>query len=274
MKKGWIIALSVLLIVAITIVTLSFTLFTVQEVSINYRTSTDYSYDDKKIIESSQIPYGNNIFFLNKSQLTSNIEQAYPYLEVINIETKFPSSLIIHVKERQSVYAVKNGENFLLLDSQLKVLDKLDTFESDRTNAIYLPIEVQADVGDFINLNLLSNFYDAFLLNNKSREDALSLFKQIEIFDEKNQIFNTVEDGLKLTLFSGREVFIHNANYGLAYKIAKFFAVEKALPELSDQLSDEVIQNSEIHINNFLGPNYTDKDSYFYLIYNGEKVSI
>ena len=80
--------------------------------------------------------------------------------------------------------------------------------------------------------------------------------------------------GLKLTLNSGREVYLHNAGFGLAYKLAKLYAVLSSIYDLAGQLSDEVIENSEIHINNFIGTNYSEKDCYFYLMFNGEKVTI
>ena len=125
MKKKWIIALSVVLVVVVTIVTLSFTLFTVQNFKIDMRTGSSYDYNEQEIFASSQLQTGKNIFFLNKTQASSNIEKAYPYLKVINIETQFPSTLVFHLAERQAFYAVRSGEGWLYLDEDLKVLESV-----------------------------------------------------------------------------------------------------------------------------------------------------
>lgn len=274
MKKKWIIALSTIGVVIITIVILSFTLFTVQTISIDYRTSLQHEYDDEAIIDASGLPKGKNIMFLKKQKYIDNIEKSYPYLEVINIETSFPSKLTIHLRERQPFYAVQSDGKYLLLDSSLKVLEELEEFFSTRTNAILLPFDFGAELGEFVSLDYLTDFYDAILLNSKSREDGLATFKQIEYFESENEIYHNKEKGLKLTLHSGREIYLHNAAYGLAYKLNKFYAVENSLHKLSGVLSTEQLQYSEIHINNYQGSNYTEEDSYFYLVYNGEKITL
>ena len=283
MKKGWIIALSVIGVVIITIIILCFTLFTVQSVKIQFWTSTAEEYDEQQIIESSQIKTGKNIFFLNKNAFSDNIEKAFPFLKVINIETSFPSTLTIHLSERQSFYSLQNDGQTILLDSELKVLS---------TQASALPaIEVKSEIikldgsqeklqlgeniqpGQFLQIDLLQSFYDAILLNGLSREDGIGMIKSVQFFESENQVFGNAELGLKMTLNSGREVFLHNANYALAYKLAKFFAVEKALPSLAPNLSDEVLNGSEIHINNYIGSDYSQEESYFYLVYQGQIVT-
>ena len=60
----------------------------------------------------------------------------------------------------------------------------------------------------------------------------------------------------------------------MAYKLAEFFAVEEALPSLAGSLTDEVINGSEIHINNYIGNDYPESDVYFYLVYEGERVTL
>lgn len=284
MKKSWIIALSVVGVVIVTIIILCFTLFTVQNVNVQFWTSTQHEYEDEKIISASNIQMGKNIFFLDKQNFADNIEREYPYLQVINIETSFPSSLTIHVRERQSFYAIKNDEGYLILDDYLKVLEqsqeltkpaifvesKIETLDGSEK---YIT-DAQGNAGDFLQIDLLKEFYDALLVNGLTRSDCLAMIKQITFFESENEVFGNTELGLKLTLYSGREVYLHNANVILEYKLAKFFAVEKALPSLAPDLSDEVINQSEIHINNFIGSDYPDEDCYFYLVYEGERVTL
>lgn len=270
MKKKWLIALIVVVVLVVTIVTLSFTLFTVQKVEIDLRTSSDNTYVAEEVAEDAGVGFGKNIFVVNKDKLIDNLEKSQPYLKCINIETKFPSTLVFHLAERQPFYLAKTNEGFVSLDQDLKVLERLET---EQTGLVYVQNVISATPGDFVELDLLKEFYDAVLLNNRTREEALAMFKSIEYFESLNEVYSNKELGLKLTLNSGREVYLHNAGFGLAYKLAKLYAVLSSIYDLAGQLSDEVIENSEIHINNFIGTNYSEKDCYFYLMFNGEKVT-
>lgn len=284
MKKGWIIALSVVGVVIVTIITLCFTLFTVQTVKVQYWTSTQFDYVDEEIVSSSKIQTGKNIFFLDKDGFASNIERDYPYLQVINIETSFPSTLTIHVRERQSFYALQSEDGYFILDDYLKVLQQSEQLSQP---AILVERQIQTldgsekyitdeqpNVADVLQIQFLQQFYDALLMNGRTRADGLAIINKITFFESQNQVFGNTELGLKLSLNSGREVYLHNAGQSLAYKLAEFFAVEEALPSLAGSLTDEVINGSEIHINNYIGNDYPESDVYFYLVYEGERVTL
>ena len=284
MKKGWIIALSVVGVVIVTIITLCFTLFTVQTVKVQYWTSTQFDYVDEEIVCSSKIQTGKNIFFLDKDGFANNIERDYPYLQVINIETSFPSTLTIHVRERQSFYALQGEDGYFILDDYLKVLQQseqlsqpailverqIQTLDGSEKNIT----DAQPNVADVLQIQFLQQFYDALLMNGRTRADGLAIINKITFFESQNQVFGNTELGLKLSLNSGREVYLHNAKQSLAYKLAEFFAVEEALPSLAGSLTDEVINGSEIHINNYIGNDYPESDVYFYLVYEGERVTL
>ena len=284
MKKGWIIALSVVGVVIVTIITLCFTLFTVQTVKVQYWTSTQFDYVDEEIVSSSKIQTGKNIFFLDKDGFASNIERDYPYLQVINIETSFPSTLTIHVRERQSFYALQSEDGYFILDDYLKVLQQSEQLSQPAIlverqiqtldGSVKYITDAQPNVADVLQIQFLQQFYDALLMNGRTRADGLAIINKITFFESQNQVFGNTELGLKLSLNSGREVYLHNAGQSLAYKLAEFFAVEEALPSLAGSLTDEVINGSEIHINNYIGNDYPESDVYFYLVYEGERVTL
>ncbi len=262
------------MVVIVTVVILSFTLFTVQTISIDFRTSITKQYNGERIVKSANIKKGQNIFFLKKNKFASNVEKAFPYLEVINIETLFPSKLVIHLRERQSLYALKDGDEYLLIDSQQKVLEKTSNLSNEEPRAIVVNEQASAEEGELLNNLFLTELYEGFLLNGKTREDELAIIKQIDYFESENEIYHNMEKGLMLTLQSGRKVFLHNAAYGLAYKISKLFSVLESLSTLAPNFDDEVLQNAEIHINNYIGSDHTEKDTYFALYYNGEKLTL
>lgn len=256
--------------VVLAIVILSFTLFTVQNVQIDMRTSSENSYTADEVLSASGLNKGQNIIFLNKDEVTDKLEQAYPYIEVINVETKFPHTLVFHLAERVGFYAIKSGDNFLKLDKDLKVLEICESADG----LILLDGELNLSVGEFAEIKGLKEFYDAVLSNNRTPEQALSTFKSIEFFQSENEIYHTMEMGLKLTLYSGREVFLHNYSSFLAEKVAKFYAVLSEIYSLVGKLDEEVVKSSQIHINNYIGSAQEGQNCYFYLTYQGERVSI
>ena len=190
-------------------------------------------------------------------------------MEVINIESRFPSTLTIHIRERQALYAVKYGQDYLIIDSAQKVLEK--TKDISNLNVVLVDYELEKK-DMFLNIPLITSLYDCFLQNGKTLSDEIGLIKEIKFFDEDRPEINTTQPCMKLTLRSGREVFMHNCASALAWKIAKFFAVEDVLPSLSDKLSDEVINKSQIHIDNYLSPDASEQENYWYLVYDGKRI--
>ena len=77
MKKGWIIAISVILAVIVLIVILSFTVFSLKSVEVDFRTNKVYiTATDEEIIESGEFDYGGSVFFKNKDKYIDKIERA------------------------------------------------------------------------------------------------------------------------------------------------------------------------------------------------------
>ena len=67
---------------------------------------------------------------------------------------------------------------------------------------------------------------------------------------------------------------LHNAGFGLAYKLARFFDFEQKLPLLAGKLPDEVLMQSEIHVDNLVDPNAGENEGRCYLVYKGEEVKL
>lgn len=246
--KSLIVTLAIIIGVIITSVIFCFTLFTVKDVKIDFRTEITSGYAEQEIIEKSGIGYGQCVFFLKKSNVEQNIEKNFPYLEVINIETVIPSHIIFHLAEREEFYAIKHGGQTIFCDDELKVLRIAEGVEytSTSSNAILLQnVTIEnntVSVGDFLSVKQdgVYGLYDAMLLNNRKRPEMLSLFKEIDVveYGEKEVIKDgkTVEKewqtSIKITTHEGREIFIGNISYGLEYKLSKVFAVMSSIFEI------------------------------------------
>jgi len=298
-KKQIIIILCVLLGIIVTSVTFCLTLFTVKDIKVDFKTSTVYDYSNAQIIEESELPYGKCVFFLKKEPYVENLEKKFPYLEVLNIETIIPCHIVIHLSERQEFYAIKHNEKLLYCDDDFKVLRVEDwtSYENLTTNPIFIDenkITIKnesVEAGDFLDIKEteIKDLYNAMLENSRSRAEMLASFKQVETFVEKEDVTDEKQVGLKITLHSGREVFIYNISYGLKYKLQKTFALLAEIMNIESfkhngtqynkddiTLRDDMINilsNAQVHVKNYISrENFSEKDNYYYLTYEGKRI--
>jgi hypothetical protein len=104
------------------------TVFVVRDVEVSFASDDEKNVIDSQLItQSSGIESGKNIFALSEAKAVKSIEQAHPAIKVINIERKFPSTVVIHVTVRIPVVAVKiEGQtNFAMLDREMFVVQIL-----------------------------------------------------------------------------------------------------------------------------------------------------
>ncbi len=319
--KALIITLCSVLGVVITAVIFCFTLFTIKDVQVDFRTEITQGYTESQVVKESGIEMGKCVFFLKKSKLEEKIEKKFPYLEVINIETVIPSHIIFHIAEREEFYAINHNGQTLYCDDEFKVL-RIEEGTITESNIILLEkvdiLNKKISAGDFLSIkqNGLLSLYDAMLLNSRNRPEMLALCEKIEVtaYEQKEVIKDgkTVEKEwqttIKMLTHSGREIFIHNINYGLEYKLAKCFAVMSSIFEIKsfncdsdgngekefydvndiDQLKVdkmyEILSKAQIHVMNYqseyvvnektgkIQKVYDEKDNYFSLSYNGQPI--
>ncbi|OFI07552.1 cell division protein DivIB [Clostridium acetireducens DSM 10703] len=77
----------------------------------------------QEIVKSSQIYIGNNIFYVN----TSNVERDIlrnPYILNVNIKRKIPNKICIYVTERQVKFYNKKNKDYIIVDKQGIALQK------------------------------------------------------------------------------------------------------------------------------------------------------
>ncbi len=123
--NGRIVAFIAVVVVIVVFVLLNMTVFTVSSITVQNEVYSDYI-DKTAIIDSSKIEHGQNIFLLNENNARLRVEESFPYLEVVTIERKFPSSVIIHVNMRTPVMSIAVAgvnEKFAIIDTDLKILD-------------------------------------------------------------------------------------------------------------------------------------------------------
>jgi len=326
--KAIIIAIAVVVGVVLASVIFCFTLFTVKDIKLDFRTELTAEYTQTEIVEKSEIKNGKCVFFLKKQHHTQLIEKNFPYLKVINIEIIIPSHIVIHLAEREEFYAIPHGENTLICDDEFKVLKIVSgtTYESTESNAIALTkVDItneKVEEGDFLSFKQdgLEDLYDAMLVNSRNRPQMLALCKSIEIseYAEKEVVVDgkrvekEMQTSIKITTHNDRNIYIHNINYGLKYKLQKLFAVQAIILEIDNFYLDkdnddkrgageeiyskndedpikrdemfEIVSTCDIHIANFgseyqinedtgkIEKIYSEKDCFYYLEFEGAKL--
>ena len=262
--KKLIIVLSVIVALLITLIVLMFTLFSLKSVEIEFETGNKIITNEMQSQIISEIDLGGTVFFKNKDEMTSKIEKKYPYVKVINIETILPNKFIIHIAERQEIYAITSLNRTCYLDNELKVLRINEgNFISVSTNAIKLDLfGLDFDLSAFsegqffdiieltinssnktINLGeqtqeVLNNLLNCFQINNRTLVDLKALAKSITFgtfIDYRNG-----ETALqaKIVDFNDFEICILCPNENLEDKVSNMlYAYEKIMLESAEKLN-------------------------------------
>lgn len=262
--KKLIIVLSVIVALLITLIVLMFTLFSLKSVEIEFETGNKIITNEMQSQIISEIDLGGTVFFKDKDEMTSKIEKKYPYVKVINIETILPNKFIIHIAERQEIYAITSLNRTCYLDNELKVLRMNEgNFISVSTNAIKLDLfgldfDLSAfsegqffDVSELtinssnktINLGeqtqeVLNNLLNCFQINNRTLVDLKALAKSITFgtfIDYRNG-----ETALqaKIVDFNDFEICILCPNENLEDKVSNMlYACEKIMLESAEKLN-------------------------------------
>lgn len=260
-RKKLIIILSISVSVIAILLTLMFTLFglNIDKVSLQshhvYEPFMQEEFE-REVIENISLKQNASIFFISKKTITGEIEQKYPEIKVINIETVFPNGLTIHIAKRESVFALKNqaNDNYLILDRDFKVLDIKETFvpapESEILIGSVAFSDAQVRLGDFISLGengtILSNLASSLIMANRDTCEQKALISSVDILtDEVRQYISNDEKVLKITLTDGFEIYIYSSRTKVNEKIALMFsALSEAYPLYNDTHILEVFEKN------------------------------
>ena len=78
-------------------------------------------YTEQKIITASGIQMEDNMFFMDKYDISDQITSALPYIETVQIRRALPDGIVIAVTECSAPAAVTHGGKTWLLSAQCKV---------------------------------------------------------------------------------------------------------------------------------------------------------
>jgi len=140
-------------------------------------------YTDEEVAEASGVAKGDNLFFINRFSAASRIFAKLPYVEIVSIDRKLPSSLIIDVVESEAIACVETDNGIWAMDRSCKLLSKVSTEDAAaliRIKGFTLESPAQGEIivipgGDANAVNYLSDMLKQI--------SALGLRHKIEYID-------------------------------------------------------------------------------------------
>ena len=212
------------ILIVITIVLLACTVFVVRSVSVESDVSSD-KIDEAQIIESSGLTIGRSIIAISKDKVITSIEKANPYVEVISVSRVFPNKIVVKVALRAGVMllASSTGEDYVLVDSSLKVLNAANSIDALNINATLVSgisfVTPESGVESLIGSKLT--------LNHPSCADIIAdIAKCADYYNIRGQSFSTLFK--VITFLSDESGFIVHirTNKGVTFVLDKSLSLD------------------------------------------------
>lgn len=231
------------MIALIAAILISFwTLFALSTVTVDFKTTTkNLTITSEEIVDAGEFNYGASVLFDGKNKYIDNINskiqenENFAYLEVVNIETVFPNKYVIHVAEREEVFAINLQDKYLICDDDLRILRIENEFQNDRENPILLEglnvLNDECKIGDFllVEQNGVKNIYNALLANNRNLTESRGFIKSLTLSKNHVEITDEEYDSITLTTFQDRTYVINNIDFALENKFQLMFALDSSI---------------------------------------------
>lgn len=159
-------------------------IFTINDVDILLSSNDNVAFDKTQILNTSGIKQGQSVFTINEKQASEKIEKQFPKLKVVKIERAFPNKVRVHLDVRKPILKmkVKNTDTYIVLDRELKIIDKTN----DNTDK-YLDKTITLISGLDFDANNSKDCLGDFL---QTDDQNISALKKVIAEMEKFQVVN------------------------------------------------------------------------------------
>lgn len=230
---------------------------------------------------------GGSVLIHGKNKYIKNLENYNPYIKVINIETVFPSSFVVHLAERQEVYAIEFEGGHYICDEELRVLRIDNNYTSSTGNAMLLAqegvlVKDNYNEGDYIKNMRKPEIYSIMYGANRPLGEQQAMIESISLTTEYDSVVKKDQQITTLKYFSGQTFKIINDSYGLEYKVKLMNDVYAQLynfigKTITDRNKNEILLTEDnlkdctVIINNYYNyKQYKESDCWFDIIINSE----
>ncbi len=194
----------------------------------------DHPYDERDIITASGIKYGDKLYGIDTEQIKKNIKTYCPYIEDIEVDSRFPNKVQISVSQYSASWYIEIFGDYYALNADLRVLEETtdnQKFINGGIPKLSLPNVRSAVVGTTLvygDNDTEVRFAEEFMNMIKS-----TTFKsQISLVDIENRFDIYIQVGGAINVYMGNT----------SGTKAKLDAVETALkdPKLEGCISAEI----------------------------------
>ncbi len=166
MSKRKIITFSVIAAVFVLLAVLFGAVFCLRKTTVSFVGDYDLTITSQDIVTTANFKKGDSIFLLDKDTAIDNLESAYPYLKVVQINTVSVIQVQIVVRQRYAMYYAEYGSSYYIFDEDMKVLDIDSAQPSGLTlvDSTELGISASTKVCDFLGTEFYQDaLYDLFV---------------------------------------------------------------------------------------------------------------
>ena len=242
MSKKLVVSLVCVFVVVAVVLILFWTLFALSSVTVSFQsTLSNLSLTEDEIVEAGQFHYGSCVLFDNKKTAIEKIndkakeDERFAYIRVVNIETVFPNKYVVHVAERERLFAVRNSENVFICDRDFRVLDVKQDFDATSEDCVLLKgLQIEnseISVGDFLQIKqtYMLKFFSAFSQNNRTLREVVGKFSEAILSTYSDDFTGEQYHQIEINSASGQKFLIKNPDFAFANKVALLYSVESAL---------------------------------------------
>ncbi len=134
--------------------------------------------DTNKIIESSRISKGENIFKTDTNKIRQNVEEL-SYVKEGKVRIKLPDTITIDLIERKEAFFIKNISAYIIVDDEGYILQQVD--EKHKALPVVLGLKIrQIKSGNNIFTEPKASLLEEFIVE-ANRLNILKLVEQIDI---------------------------------------------------------------------------------------------
>lgn len=205
-----------------------FFLIKIYKIETNFISTKNYYLDNEVNLDNNLSFFATTLIY-NKNKLIKTLEKNNPNLKIVDIESKFPFYLKVHVVEREPLFYFINNEKYVILDGDLKIIDIKESLNYS-VNPILIKSEfneLEINKGDFLSLKeksfdiLIKKIDDIIVENLKTNLDFKVMFNQIEIKNVLSPITLNYVNEIFLTTNSGVEIQLYDADNNLSNKFKR-----------------------------------------------------
>lgn len=186
----------------------------------------------KDSIEKILLPIkGENYLFMKKKELKDNIEKI-PYVKKVELSYQFPNGLLVEINEEKPVAQIFSKRDYVLLNRDLKVLEKTRTFDTS------LPKVTGIQTNDLkLGDSLLST------VKNKGKIEFFHNVFSSEIINEVTSI-EIMEQGIHLYTKEDIKIIIRSFQDS-SYKLMQLEKIYKEITNTDEEFATILLDQSE-----------------------------